>query len=100
MTSCRIGGVRFHRVEAPVQIRALVNRLNIQAVFSCPKGGENMKNNSIVAVIKLISGESIKIRCSKYRFGDSLVCADNVGDAVFVAPRDRVICVYSKKYRL
>lgn len=58
-----------------------------------------MKNNSIVAVIIFISGERIKIRCSKYRFGDNLVCTDNIGNAVFVAPRDRVVCIYDEDHR-
>lgn len=59
-----------------------------------------MENNSIIVVIKFISGEWIKIRCSNYTFGDDLVCSDNNGKSIFIAPRERIICVYEEKHRV
>ena len=69
------------------------------ALFLYPKGGENMEDNSIIAVIKFVSGEWIKIKCSNYSFSDDLVCFDSNGKRIFIAPRERIICVYEEKHR-
>lgn len=70
-----------------------------KAVFLYPKGGESMEDNSIIAVIKFVSGESIRIRCSEYNFDLQLVCFDD-DKVVFVAPIGQIVCVYEEKYRI
>ncbi len=69
------------------------------ALFLYPKGGESMEDNSIIAVIRFVNGESIKIKCSNYAFGDDLVCFDD-DKVVFVAPMGQIVCVYEEKYRI
>lgn len=60
-----------------------------------------MKDNSIIAVIKFVSGEIIKIKCSCYKHnGKLVVCADEKGSAVFIAPSEQVKCIYEEKYRV
>ena len=58
-----------------------------------------MEDNSIIAVIKFVSGESIRIRCSEYSFDLHLVCFDD-DKVVFVAPIGQIVCVYEEKYRI
>jgi hypothetical protein len=75
------------------------------------KGSESMKDvmsnpypapedDSVIAVIKFISGEWVKIRCSDYKFNDDFVCTNSNGKAIFIAPRDCILCVYEEKYRV
>lgn len=60
-----------------------------------------MKDNSIIAVIKFVSGEIIKIKCSCYKHnGKLVVCVDEKGRAVFIAPSEQVKCIYEEKYRV
>ena len=69
------------------------------ALFLYPKGGENMEDNSIIAVIRFVNGESIRIRCSEYSFDLQLVCFDD-DKVVFVAPIGQIVCIYEEKYRI
>lgn len=60
-----------------------------------------MENNSIIAVIKFISGEIIKIECSGYRYDKNfVVCTDEKETPVFIAPSEQVKCIYEEKYRV
>lgn len=90
----------------------MVNRPACQGGFLMPsKGSESMKetmsnhypapeDDSVIAVIKFISCEWVKIRCSDYKFNDDFVCTNSNGEAIFIAPRDRILCVYEEKYRI
>lgn len=60
-----------------------------------------MEDNSVIAVIKFVSGEIIKIKCSGYKHnGKLVVCADEKGRAVFIAPSEQVKCIYEEKHRV
>ena len=60
-----------------------------------------MEDNSIIAVIKFISGEIIKIKCSYYKHSEKLVvCVDEKGRAIFIAPSEQVKCIYEDKHRV
>ena len=58
-----------------------------------------MEDNSIIAVIRFVNGESIRIRCSEYSFDLQLICFDD-DKVVFVAPIGQIVCVYEEKYRI
>lgn len=60
-----------------------------------------MEDNSVIAVIKFVSGEIIKIKCSGYKHnGKLVVCVDEKGRAIFIAPSEQVKCIYEEKYRV
>ncbi len=60
-----------------------------------------MENNSIIVVIKFISGEIIKIECSSYRYDKIfVVCTNEKETPVFIAPSEQVKYIYKEKYRV